>query len=195
MNPKQLEKLARSRSDLRAAELMAQASQARVRSAIRSRLPTLSLQGQAGLQANYADSLVGQNTWSLGAALSWPVDLVGLQRAQIQQAEANAQASSAQYRLQQLSVQYQTRRALVNMQAQQQRVAALDAQRQAANLSYGEARHRYLAGLETYLSVLSSLGSLQQAELALLLARHDLLKAQINTIQAIGLDAQLETVQ
>ena len=193
--PSLLDSLAGRRTDLRAAALKAEASQARVRAAIRSPLPTLSLQGQAGLQANYTDKLTGQNTWSLGAALSWPIDLVGLQSAKIQQAEANALAISAQYRSQQLAVRFQTRRALVNLQAQQKRAVALDLQRQAAELSYGEAKHRYLAGLETYLSVLSSLASLQQIELALLLARHDLLKAQINTIRAIGLKPHLETAQ
>jgi outer membrane protein TolC len=57
---------------------------------------------------------------------------------------------------------------------------------EAARLAFQESRARYLAGLATYIQVLTATNAWQQAELTLLQARRDLLGLRIQLHAAIG---------
>ena len=69
---------------------------------------------------------------------------------------------------------------------QRARRDAVRTQSEAARLAYEESVERYLAGLDTYLSVLAAQAANQAADLALLQARRDAVSARIQLHDALG---------
>ncbi len=180
------DQLLSSRPDIQAAQLRHQASQSRVSSAVRGRLPSLRLSAQAGLQGNQITELNGQNTWGAAAALSWPIWQGGRIDAQARQAEAAASIARENHRQALLNAQLEVQSALETERQQRARLDAVEQQAEAARLAHEEAVARYLAGLDSYLFVLTALASDQQAELTVLQARRDVIAARIQVYSALG---------
>jgi len=76
--------------------------------------------------------------------------------------------------------------ALAREETSDARLAALGAQVEASRVAYEEAQRQYAGGLVNYLTVLTSLASLQASELNHLQAQRDLLGARVDLHTALG---------
>lgn len=93
--------LLRRRPDIRAAERRLAAATAEIGVAVADLYPRFYLTGQAGLQSGSFGSLFdgGSGAWSIGPAVRWPIFQGGRIRANIDAAEARAEAAMVRYRL------------------------------------------------------------------------------------------------
>lgn len=174
------------RPDLRAATARVDAAEDRRKSSVRGLLPRLSLNGQAGLKATYLEELEGEESWGVGAAITVPLFEGGRNYASIRQAEASATIAVGSLEQLELQVAQEVASARVQEEQLRLRLETVARQRQAAFLAHEEGRSRYAAGLDSYLSVLTSLGSLQQTALGLVQARRDRIDARIRLFEALG---------
>ena len=180
--------LVEHRPDLRAAADRMEAARQRKMSAQRSLLPSL------GVSASYGQTTIAAgdvfdttyDSWNVGATATVPIFNGGATWATI---SANRWAEdSAEHAY---SSTYLTAIAEVesNLALERERGEALAAYREvaeAAQLTFDESRSQYLAGLDTYLSVLIALNTLQAAELSAVQAHRDLISARIQLHDALG---------
>jgi multidrug efflux system outer membrane protein len=176
------------RPDIAAAERRMMAANASIGVAKAAFFPAVSLTGSAGYASNELSSLFewDNRTWSLGPFISLPIFDAGRNRAQLAQAEAAWQESVALYRQQVLIAFREVEDALSDIrilseQAEAQQ-RALDAARQAADLS----RKRYRAGMVSYIEVVVS----ERTALATELLANQVLElrfqASVSLIKALG---------
>lgn len=181
-------RLLNARPDLRAAAKRVDASERRERSAVRALLPTLALNGQVGYQMRYLDEVDNRETWSLGVVLSVPLYMGGVNWAALDQARAAKRGASSTLQQSALNAMRQVESAVINERERRERLRTLVAQQEAAKLTLGEARKRYLVGLTDYLNVLASLGTYQGVQLSVLQAEQDVITARIQLLSALGGD-------
>jgi multidrug efflux system outer membrane protein len=163
-----------------------QAAQRREQAAWRSTLPDLSLSAQTGQTSIQVIDSESERTWAVGASLSIPLVTGGAATAGLlaTRAETDSLLLAAQQSLLVAVSEVETRLALLHGVNGQR--AALDAQVEAAGLAHAEAVKLYSTGLTPYLSVLSTMSALQQAELSRLQAHRDHLTARISLSSALG---------
>jgi len=178
--------LVEARPDLRSAARRARAARERVASAALGFAPSLRIQASFGKRLRWYNKWDAQDTWSLGGAVEVPI-FGGLQRVgQLKQARAGQWAADQAYTAAIRRARAEVESALAREEAGQQRLASLDVQLRVAQESFAESRAQYAGGLRDYLSVLTSLLSLQAAELTHLGARRDLLAARVDLYTALG---------
>ncbi len=182
------DRLLTARPDLRAAAKRLDALADREKSALRTLLPSLALNGQVGYQVTYADEWDNGETWSLGAALTVPLYQGGAAWAGLDASRAASRAAESSLRQRALDALRQVESALVSEREQRERLGILEKQMAAAKRTFEEARKRYLVGLSEYLNVLAALGTLQNIELGVLQAKRDVLTARIQLLGALGGD-------
>ncbi len=178
--------LALRRPDLRAAAARHEASADRASSAMRGLFPRLTVSGQVGYQANQIMAFQDQWTWGVGAALSIPLFEGGLNWASWGQAEAAEAAAEQSYRQALLLAEQQAGAALARESELELQLSARQQGEKSAALAFGEARIRYVAGLDSYVQVLTSLASLQAAQLNRLQTHRDLIINRIDLYNALG---------
>ncbi len=176
------------RPDIAAAERRMIAANARIGIAKAAFFPAVSLTGSAGYASNELSSLFewDNRTWSLGPFVSLPIFDAGRNRAQLAEAEAAWQETVALYRQQLLVAFREVEDALSDMrilseQAEAQQ-RALDAARQAADLS----RKRYRAGLVSYIEVVVSERTALATELLANQVLEQRFQASVSLIKALG---------
>lgn len=175
------------RPDLRAASRRIDAAHARKVAAVRALLPSLRLTAQAGWQgAELGGDLGTTDVWSVGGALSVPLFQGGRTLAGMKAARAGEDLSVYQYNGALLTAVGEVEGALTLEQERRLQLSAATEQSSAANAAYDNARDRYLAGLDSYTTVLTAWNALQQAELSLLLAQRDLLGARVQLHDALA---------
>ncbi len=182
------DRLLDARPDLRAASKRVDATERRERSAVRTLLPTLALNGQVGYQMRYLDEVDNRETWSLGVVLSVPLYMGGANWAALDQVRAAKRSASSTLQQSALNAMRQVESAVINERERRERLHIMVAQRNAAELTLQEARRRYLVGLTDYLNVLASLATYQGVQLSVLQAEQDVITARIQLLNALGGD-------
>lgn len=180
------EGLAARRPDLRAAWDRHRASKAQLASTTLGLAPTLTANASAGWAYVFAPDLDTLEGWSVGGTLNVPLFNGGATHGRIRQARAQRDVASHGYSQALLAATSEVHTALAQDRENATRRQAVDAQLIAARLAYEESRERYLAGIDTFLTVLTAWNSLQQAELNSLQAHRDLLTSRINLFVALG---------
>jgi len=175
-----------TRAELRAARFRYDAARSRVLASALSFAPSFRLSANAGWSLRWYDEWSEQETWGFGAAVSVPI-FGGLQRhGALRQATAARAAASRDYAQAALAAQAEVESALARESTGVARLAALGDQQAAASLAYDESTRQYAAGVVNYLTVLTSLASLQAVQLEHLQARRDVLAARIDLHAALG---------
>ena len=175
-----------NRPDVTAALALADGARLRHLSAQLSLAPSVALTGQAGWQAYRTSDFEHQQIWSVGATVSMPLFHSGGQLSGIKSAGAleRAALSDAEQTLRQALQEVEVATSLV--QRSQQRLQATVKQVSAAEQAFSESRQRYLAGLASYLQVLTALSAKNTAELAHLDAQFSDISARIQLETALG---------
>jgi len=175
-----------NRPDLQAANARFQGGKARTASAGLAFAPTFRLSGNVGWQLRWFNEWDSAETWGFGAGVSVPI-FSGLQRHGALRATAAAQDAAAWAltgAVRQARAEVES--ALTLEETNGDRLAALAEQLLSARTAYEEATRQYAAGQANYLTVLTSLGSFQIAELNHLQAQRDLLGARVDLHTALG---------
>lgn len=176
------------RPDIRQAEAILQAANARIGVARAAMLPTISLTGSFGGQsAELSDLLAsGARIWSLGFGLTLPVFDAGRLQARAEQAEARERQALAGY---QKSIETAFREvgdALGNSERSIAAEADLQRRLDAARNGTRLARARYETGYSGYLDLLYALRTQNDAELALIRNRQARLSYSVDLMKALG---------
>jgi outer membrane protein, multidrug efflux system len=180
------EQLVEARPDLRSASARVAAAEARRVSAILTLLPSLRLNGNAGLQGIYDTEIDSQWTWGAGVSLSVPLFSGLSTHAGILQTRAARGAADQTLASAELTADSQVSSAVILEEELGEQLAATDEQVDAARFAFDQSRERYVVGLAPYSSVLLALSGLQQAELSRVQVRRDLLGARISYLDATG---------
>ncbi|MBX2811097.1 MAG: efflux transporter outer membrane subunit [Myxococcales bacterium] len=186
--------LLQQRPDVRAAQRRVVAADHRVGSAVADRFPTIQLSASAGylvfkptsvgdiVSSSLFDNFIG----NLAAGLTAPIfDQVRLE-AEVRRARAQLDELLAAYGRTVLTALREVEDALVQSAYQADRVKELKEQVGLAQVTLDEAQRRYQNGLSDYLSVLTSLQSLQSAEQNLITARRLQLSYWVQLHRALG---------
>ena len=178
--------LIEQRPDVQAAWNRYEAGLRREQSAIRATLPDLALSAQTGRTSINILEAESERNWALGATVSIPLMTGGAAAAGLMAARAETDAlhRAAQQTVLEAIVEVEGSLALV--QGVEGQRMALDAQVEAARLAHMQAVKLYESGLTPYLSVLSTMSALQQAEVGLLQAQRDYLSIRISLSTALG---------
>lgn len=178
--------LDQSRPDVLAARDRASGATDTRKAALRTALPALRVQGQAGWLGFYMDEFDTQQTWGASAALSVPVFNGGAAHATWRAAQEQEQAALSALQSAELTALEEARGAVARLEAARAERDAVKAQEEAARLAFEEARQRYLRGLVPYLTVTTALAAWQRAQLDALEAHRALLDARIQLNDALA---------
>jgi multidrug efflux system outer membrane protein len=176
------------RPDVREADRLYAAANARIGAAIAARLPTFTITGSAGTQAASTANLFGPGTdiYQIQAGISLPLftggRLVNEQRA----ARARAEQARAVYEQTVLTALEEAGDALAGARSARDQVTAQETQTSALRRALTLARARYQTGVASYLEVLDAERSLYVAELALSQAQLGELTAAVQLYKALG---------
>ena len=180
------ERLLTSRADLRAKSVRIEALLMREKSAVRTLLPSLTLNGSVGYGFTYDRDSDHGETWSLGALFSVPLFQGGANRAAIDQARASTQTEVFALQQAVIFAVAEVESSLSMITLQKQNLGAIESQLDAARTTFEEARKRYAVGLSNYLTVLTALAGYQQVQLSRLQAKFDVLSSSITLMNALG---------
>jgi NodT family efflux transporter outer membrane factor (OMF) lipoprotein len=176
------------RPDIVAARWRVEAASSGVAAARASFYPNVSLTGFAGLQSIGLDNLLEgpSRTFGVGPALSLPIFNRGALNGALQASQAQYDQAVGEYNQTLIDSMHQVADIVVQWQALEKESAEQQTAYEAAQRSYDLTRQRYQAGLDNYLSVLSSQNQvlLTQALHATLAARR--LDYSIDLIRALG---------
>lgn len=176
------------RPDVVAARWRVEAASQGVAAAKASFYPNVSLTAFAGLQAIGLDNLLqaSDRTYGAGPALNLPLFNRGALRGALQANEAQYDIAVGEYNQTLLDSVHQVADVVAHWQSLERESAEQQIAAEAAQRSYELTRQRYGAGLDNYLSVLSSQNQvlLTQALHAALAARR--LSYSVDLIRALG---------
>lgn len=178
--------LIESRPDLRASMARLQSSRHQLRSSRRAFLPTLGISGSAGGQMFIGDEADAQSTWNVGMNLSLPL-FRGLSNvASTREAEANIREASSSLEGALLQASSEVEGALELERESGETLEAHEQMLVAAQEAFESARRSYVGGIGGYLSIMTALSSLQQAELLVLQSQRNMLSARSDLYQSLG---------
>lgn len=175
-----------NRPDLRAARMRLKSAQEQASAAYRYHLPALSLSGDVGYQGLKMNETDVQDTWSALVSLSIPLFSGGGDTAAVNQAAAAERAAAEDMSKAVLQAVADVEGALVHDRESREELLAYERQVTAARAAFDKSKERYTSGVETYVTVLTALNALQQAELAWLQAQLGTLSARIGLYNALG---------
>ena len=174
------------RPDVKAAWNRYEAGLRREQSAIRATLPDLSLSAQTGRTSINILEAESERNWALGATVSIPLMTGGAAASGLMAARAETDALHRAAQQSVLEAMGEVESALAMVQGVEGQRTALDTQVQTARLAHTQAVQLYESGLTPYLSVLSTMSALQQAEVSRLQAQRDYLSIRISLSTALG---------
>lgn len=175
-----------NRPDVRSAGLQLEVADWQVSAARANRLPALSLTGSAAYSANELDFLFDNWILTLAGNLIAPILDSGQREAEVDRRRAIVDEKLSAYREQVITAIKEVEDALINEQKQQDHIAALELQLEAAQNALNEAKERYLKGLEQYLPVLTQLLSIQGLEQDMIQRKTELVLYRISLYRALG---------
>lgn len=178
----------RHRPDVAAAERLAAAQGALVRSARAEYLPRLSLSGSAGYTAQDAGALGEDGTfrYSVGPVLSWPALNLGRVRAGVDAARAREDAARAEYGQVVLAAIEEVETALARYRASRARVGLLEDASAASERAAELARMRFAEGITDFLQVLDAERTQLESQDLLALGRTEAATAYAALYKALG---------
>ena len=176
----------RRRPDVRAAEASLVSSTARIGVARAQLLPLMRLSGSIGTGPVNAGSLFDVVTGGLFAGVSQLIFDGGRTAAQVDSAEAGAQASLAAWEQSILGALEDVETAAVDQRTAGERVAITEEALDAANNSALLARSQYQAGLTDFRTLLTAENQLLSARNQLVSAQADRATAFVRLTQALG---------
>jgi len=174
------------RPDVAAAQARYLSARSRVVSAALSLAPTFRLTGNIGWGLRWFNEWESWENWGIGAAVSIPLFNGGQRHGAIRQANGAADAAAHALTQAVLTAQTEVESALALEETGAERLAALAEQMQTSRVAYEESQRQYAGGIVNYLTVLTSLASLQVSELNHLQAQRDLLGARVDLHTALG---------
>lgn len=178
--------LLKSRPDVEAARLRATASDARLGAAISDRFPAFRLSASGGFRAAKVSELFESLIWDILGNVSGTVWDGGRKSGEIDKNRAVLKERAAQYVQTALGAFQEVEDALIREDRHRDYLEKLASQLDFAKKSLNEARSRYLNGLSDYLTVLTSLKSVQSLEQNLISAQKQLLSYRIQLYKALG---------
>ncbi len=174
------------RPDLRSSQLRYKAARAHLVSTALAFAPTFRLTGKVGWNLRWFDEWDSDETWGFGAGLSVPIFGGGQRHGAMRQANGQLDAAATTLSGAVLAARAEVESALAREDTNGARLAALGEQLATSRVAYEESQRQYAGGLVSYLTVLTSLASLQAAELNHLQAHRDLLGARVDLHTALG---------
>jgi outer membrane protein TolC len=175
-----------SRPDLQSAQLRYDAARARQTSDALAFAPSIQLSANVGWSLRHHGAWESQEAYGFGATLQVPL-FGGLARVGALQQSAAASrvaANTLSAASQAALAEVESARAVETTEVD--RLDALHTLLRAAESAYAQSLQSYEGGLTDYLSVLGTLGVLQQAQLNHLQARRDVLVARVDLHSALG---------
>ncbi len=174
------------RPDVRAAQYRDKAARQRSTVALLELAPTLGASASWGRQYTYVEELDDQAFWNAGAQLSVPLVSGGARHAGVRSARANQDAAEAELRRTLHTARSEVESAIELDQARKEALELALQGEEAARMLLEESKKRYLAGLDSYLSVLAAQDASLSASLARVQAHRDALSARIQLHDALG---------
>ncbi len=174
------------RPDVRSAQRRVSAADYRVGAAIADRFPKLVLSGNIGFGANDLANLFANVVWSLIGSISQSIIDGGRRAAEVDRTEAVVQERLEQFGQTVITALIEVDGSVKAERAQVANLSELEQQLETLDATLTEARNRYRSGLTDYLNVLTALVAKQNAEIALLTARRQMLSTRIQLHRAIG---------
>ena len=176
------------RPDLVAAERQVAVAEARLEVARTELLPRITLTGATGRASDSLRDLIGGDfsVWSILGNVVEPLWQGGRLRVQVSRAEARAAEVLATYTNTALHAYAEVETALAAEDFLEEREINLEMSVEQARAAERLANERYLAGLETYITVLDSQRSAVQAEADLIAARWLRLENRVDLYLALG---------
>lgn len=180
--------LLRRRPDIRAAERQLAAATYRIGIETADLYPTLSLAGQASLTANEPGNLFTEEAigYSFGPRLQWGIFNLPLTRAQIDQAEAEADAARANFEGAVLQALTETDAALQAYNYSVEEAALRARAYGSAGRALDLVEARYREGAESLLSLIDAQRQTLSASDAEIQARHEALRRRVDVYRAFG---------
>lgn len=180
--------LLNNRPDIQQAQYQLSAAGANIGAAKAQLFPTISLTGSAGYSSTQLSNLFKSGTavWSFAPDISLPIFDWGTRKANIKISQTDQQLYVASY---EKAVQTAFREVSDNLATRQNIDERLNAQRslvQATNRTYQLSTARFRAGIDNYLTVLTSQQSLYTAQQSLLALEQTNLNNQIELYQTLG---------
>jgi multidrug efflux system outer membrane protein len=176
------------RPDLRQAEQLLIASNARIGVAKSLYFPTISLTGAFGTASTSLTNLftAGSRAWDFGVPVSVPLFTAGRIGGEVKATEAAQQQALYSYQQAIQNAFREVEDALIDRRKSGQRLEALARQLKALNNYARLARYRYDEGYTSYLEVLDAERSLFNVELSHTTGQNVLFRSLINIYKAMG---------
>jgi len=176
------------RPDLRAAEQLLQAAAFDVGAARAARFPRLTLTASAGVRSPELDNLFrgGNNFWSLLPSLDLPIFDAGARRAQVDVTEATRRELMANYEAAVQTAFREVADALAVRDSLAERLAAQQAQVEAATRSFNIAEQSYRLGASSQLELLDAQRQLTAAQQGLVTLRQTEQSNRVVLLRVLG---------
>ena len=176
------------RPDLRAAEQLLQAAAFDVGAARAARFPRLTLTASAGVRSPELDNLFrgGNSFWSLLPSLDLPVFDAGARRAQVEVTEATRRELMANYEATLQTAFREVADALAVRDSLAERLAAQQAQVEAATRALNLAEQSYRLGASSQLELLDAQRQMTVAEQGLVALRQTEQSNRVTLLRALG---------
>lgn len=149
-------------------------------------LPDITVPDTSGSGTDTGIEVQNWFNWGIGATLTIPIFNGGRNVANLRAARAAERLAAHAATKARLDALARTESALTQDTEQVRRLDAVREQAQAASDAFDAARERYASGIGDYLTVLSTLVTSQNADLAALQAQRDALAARIQLHEALG---------
>ena len=173
-----------ARPEVRALDRQSESLQLTIRSLRGGYGPSLSASAGASETGNALDRL--GPAWNVGVTLSWPVFQGGLTRAQVREAEANAQATLAQLDAERLQIRVDVQQAALSLRAAKVSQAATERAVVNAREQLRLAEGRFAQGVGNAIELGDAQVAMTSAESQLAQARFNLSTARANLLAALG---------
>jgi multidrug efflux system outer membrane protein len=180
--------LLRRRPDIRRAERELASATARIGVSTAQLFPRFSLTGSFGYRANQLDRVFqdSSNLWGIGPAFNWPILNFKRILADIQRSRGVQQETLARYEKSVLTSLEEVENSLVNLSREKRRIAFLMESAASNDLAVELANERYVAGLQTYLSVIDALNAQYTAQDELAQSRQNHTLSFVALYKALG---------
>jgi outer membrane protein len=173
-----------ARPEVRALDRQSESLQLTIRALRGGYGPSLS----ASAGASETGTALGQlgPAWNVGVTLSWPVFQGGLTRAQVREAEANAQATLAQLEAERLQIRVDVQQAALSLRAAKVSQAATERAVVNAREQLRLAEGRFAQGVGNAIELGDAQVAMTSADSQLAQARFNLSTARANLLAALG---------
>ena len=173
-----------NRADLEAAGLQMKAAQESLRASKAEYLPSLSVNGDFGVQGINPDK--GAGIFQASGTVTIPIWQGGRAKADVQQAAASVDQRKAELADQQGVIENDVRTALLDLRVAAEQVAVAQANRQLALSTLKQSQDRFSTGVTTSVEVVQSQETLASAELDYINSLFSLNLGKISLARAMG---------